>query len=313
MSGVAVIVPARDAAGTLGATLAALARQTVSCEVVVVDDGSVDGTAAVAASFGVRVIVGRNAAVAIGPGAARNAGAAATASRVLAFTDADCVPEPGWLEAGLAALNDADLVQGRVEPDPAAPRHPFDRTLSVPAAYGLFEAANLFVTREWFDRLGGFGDGIAAPGKHLAEDVYFGWAARRAGARVAFAPGALVHHAVFPRSAREFAAERTRLRHFPEIVRTVPELRERFLYRRLFLNAHTALFDAAVVGSLTALRTKRPLPLLVAAPYAVVVRRRARHWPAEPTARLAAAFVAAVVVGAAALLRGSIEQRSPVL
>lgn len=330
MADIAVVVPARNAAGTLGATLVALAGQTVACEVVVVDDGSTDGTVSVARAAGATVVAGCRGLVhpgvhqppAVGPGAARNAGARATSAPVVAFTDADCVPEPGWAAAGLDALRAADLVQGRVEPDPDAPRHPFDRTLSVPAAYGLFESANLFVTRELFDRLGGFGDGIAAPGKHLAEDVYLGWAARRAGARVAFAPDALVHHAVFPRDWRGFVAERARLRFFGEIVREVPELRDEFLFRRWFLSAHTARFDAALAGIAAAALIKGTVPLinrgaavaplLAVVPYAIETRRRARHWPGLRSTTLSAAFVTADAVAAAALAYGAIRSRSVV-
>ncbi len=224
-----------------------------------------------------------------GPGATRNAGAARAADvDAYAFTDADCFPDPGWLAAGIAALAHADLVQGRVVPD--GPVGPHDRTVSVERLSPLFESANLFVSRGLFERLGGFSDGIADPGKHLAEDVYFGWAARRAGARIAFAPGAVVRHAVFPRSAREAVAEQLRARHFPEIVRAVPELRETFLRQRVFLSPRSRDFDLALAGVLLARR--HPLALLAAVPYL-------RRGP-----RLADALTAA------ALAYGSVRQRA---
>ena len=63
MPRVSVIVPARDAAATLPATLAGLASQRVDggAEVVVVDDGSRDGTGALARASSVvdRVVEGR--------------------------------------------------------------------------------------------------------------------------------------------------------------------------------------------------------------------------------------------------------------
>ncbi len=316
-----VVVPARDAAGTLGATLDALGAQTAGPDVVVVDDGSSDGTAALAEAHPAVTRVVRLGGA--GPGAARNAGAAAAAqdAEVLAFTDADCVPVPGWVAAGVRALEaGADLVQGRVDPDPAAPRSPFERTLSVTGAWGLFEAANLFVRRTAFR---GFPEGVAAPGerflggrapaKHLGEDVLFGWAAVRAGARVAFAPDALVHHAVFERSAAAYVAERRRLRHFPALVREAPELRRTFLRSGVFLTAGSAAFDGALAGALAAAARRSPLPLVLAAPYAVRVRRSARHWPSHPAWRLAAVQVTADAVGFAALLRGSLAARAPVL
>jgi len=269
--------------------------------VIVVDDGSRDGSAALAEAAGVRVV---RLAGGAGPGAARNAGAAAAADpgASLAFTDADCYPAPGWLAAGLRALEHADLVQGRVAPDPSVPPPgPCDRSVSVSRESGLYETANLFVSRAAFDRAGGFGDGTAARGKHLGEDVAFGWAVRRAGGRTAFCAEALVHHHVFRRDARSYLTEQVRRRHFPALVREIPELREAFLWKRTFLTRRGAAFDLALAGVAVAATRRSPLPLLAALPYARLVRRGA------PVA------VAADVVGAAALLAGSLAARRPVL
>src|SRR5439155_7342920 len=125
------------------------AQEGAPDEVIVVDDCSRDATAAIAEAAGARVIAGAGD----GPGAARNAGAAAATGEVLAFLDADCAPQPQWLRAALTALERADLVQGRTTPPPGEPVGPFDRTLWVLAPWGLFETANLLVRRELFDRL----------------------------------------------------------------------------------------------------------------------------------------------------------------
>ena len=93
-----VIVPACQAAGSLGVCLDALNAQTVArdlYEVIVVDDGSTDDTGEIAQQAGARVITQRNA----GPAAARNVGAAAGRGDLLLFTDADCAPVPGWIAA----------------------------------------------------------------------------------------------------------------------------------------------------------------------------------------------------------------------
>src|SRR5947209_9186083 len=112
---VAVIVPARNAAGTVARTLDALAHQRYdgTSEIVVVDDASSDATPSLAEAAGVRVVrLGAQG----GPAGARNAGVAATRAPLIAFTDADCEPAPGWLAALVAALRDADLVTGPVQP-----------------------------------------------------------------------------------------------------------------------------------------------------------------------------------------------------
>jgi glycosyltransferase involved in cell wall biosynthesis len=301
---VSVVIPARDAAATIGDTLAGLtAQDPAPDEVIVVDDGSSDATVALAEATPIVTTVVRGTGD--GPGAARNAGAAAAAGEALAFLDADCAPQPGWLHAGLTALDRADLVQGRTTPPPGAPLGPFDRTLWVVAPWGLFETANLFVRRDLFERLGGFEPWLSpARSKELAEDVWFGWRAVRSGARTAFCDDALVHHAVFERSPRDYVAERLRLRYFPAMAKRIPELREAFFWQRLFLTPRSAAFDAALAGAVLAAATRRPWPLLLAAPYAQLARRRPRAWPVD---------LAADAVGLAALVAGTIRARSPVL
>ncbi len=103
-----VVVPARDAAPTLAATLrSVLDGADGLLELVVVDDGSLDGTAEVAAGLGderVRVLTGRGA----GPAAARNDGVAAARGALVGFSDADDL----WT-AGRPDPRRAGLVAGR--------------------------------------------------------------------------------------------------------------------------------------------------------------------------------------------------------
>lgn len=304
---VSVVVPARDAAATLPALLAALSAQAqTGFEVLLVDDGSTDATAAIARAHpGVRLLQGEGR----GPGAARNLGLEHAKAPVVAFTDADCVPAPGWLASGLAALERADLVQGRVEP--AGPCGPWDRTVTVPRLSTLFETANLFARTDAVLAAGGFEPWLRPRGgKELGEDVWLGWRLQRAGARVAFAPDALVRHAVFPRSPAAFVRERARLRFFPAMVRRIPELRGALLWRGLFLNRRQATFDLALVGLVAARR--RHLLLLLAAPYARELWRSARGAGKRGAPRVAAVHLAADAVGTAALLFGSVRERTPV-
>ncbi len=311
-----VIVPARDARRTLPATLAGLGEQELadSFEVIVVDNGSRDETAELAArSPVVSEVIRRDRGD--GPGAARNAGAAASRGAVLAFLDADCRPAPGWLASGVAATAEHDLVQGKVLPDPDVDVGPFDRTLAVTGAHGLFESANLFVTRALFERAGGFPEGLEAGENGAApfgEDVLFGWRARGAGARTGFDERALAFHEVFARGPRGFVSERTRLAMFPALAARAPELRTSFFYRRVFLSPRSAAFDLAAAGAVLALLGRRPWPLIAAAPYARLLAREARRW--GPRAPLVAPVEAlADVIGATALVRGSLASRSPVL
>jgi len=309
---VSVIVPARNASATLGATLAALAAQDFAgeYEVVVVDNASHDPTPEIAERApGVRLL--RNARD-LGAAGSRDRGARESASAVLAFTDADCEPAPDWLTRGVAALAHADLVQGAVRPTPGVVVGPWDRTVTVADETGLFETANLLIRREAYERAGGFPSFLDGTGPGLrpkvgeapfGEDTLFGWRARAAGARIAFAPDALVHHAVFPRDAAGHLRERTRMRFFPALIRAAPGLDAR-LTHRIFLSRRTAAFDAALAGVATALATRRLLPLLAALPYARLLNR---------SRRTAAVDLAADAITCAALARGSVAARKPVL
>ena len=310
---VCVVVPARNATETLGRTLTSLAAQDLSerFEVVVVDDGSDDGTAELArtAPGNVRVISeGR-----LGAAEARNRGVAASRSPLIAFTDADCFPTADWLRRGVAALTGSDLVQGRVTPDPTVPLGPFDRTIWVESERGFYETANLFVRRDLFERLGGFEEWLdTGSEKLLAEDVWFGWRVVRSGARTRFADDAVVHHAVFPRGPGGYVSERLRLRYFPFIARQIPEFRRRTLFARVFLSPQSAAFDAALASGIAAAMRHSPLPLVAALPYARLVTRGTvmfrRRAPLVVAARVCAD---AVTVGA--LLAGSVRARSLIL
>lgn len=310
---VSVIVPARDAASTIGRTLDALARQELDAayEVIVVDDGSLDATLDVVAAsrLSSRVVHERG----LGPARARNHGVAAASGRVLAFTDADCEPAPDWLAAGLRALDDADLVQGAVRPPAGARVGPFDRTLWV-GREALYETANLFVARGLFDRLGGFESWLGpSDGKELGEDVWLGWGARRLGARTAFCPDARVAHAVFARGPVEFAAERARLRYFPAMAARIPELRRHAFYRHWFLSRRSATFDLALAGAALAAGRRSPAFLAAVAPYAALAWPDARRWGRRRAPGIAAAKATADLVGCVALLRGSIQARTLLL
>jgi glycosyltransferase involved in cell wall biosynthesis len=314
---IAVVVPARNAAGLLEHTLGALADQDFggAWELVVVDDASDDDTAVLAERAGARVVrLSRQT----GPAGARNAGIAATSAPLIAFTDADCVPVPRWLAAIAAAFERADLVQGPVVPPPDAPIGWFDRTLRLTSSSPRFETANLAVRRSVAEAVGGFepfapgpevGPGLRPRPEegHFGEDVVFGWRARRHGARPAWAERALVHHAVFPRQARGYVAERWRLRFFPALVRDVPELRATFP-QRVFLGPRTRRFDLAASGVAVAVASRRAWPLALAAPYAW----RHLRSPSPLTRgglRAQAAFLAGDAVGLAALVRGSVAAR----
>lgn len=328
---VSVIIPARDAASTLERTLKAVSEQRFDhCyEVIVVDDGSGDDTAAIAERFAPLVTLIRNSR-SQGAGAARNRGVATARAAVLAFTDADCFPTPDWLARGVAMLTVADLVQGRVDPDPDAPRTPFDRTLWVEDHEGFYQTANLFVRRETFDAVGEFRDwALERPHRRtgapdtrrerairrpIGEDTLFGWSARRLGARSAFASDAVVHHAVVPGTVFDDMADRWHwAREMPGLVRLVPELREHQLHHHVFFNPWTAQFDLAAAGLLLAALSRRPAWLVGAGPYIRRLARETRRYPRRHAIKYLVGLPAVEAVTLAGLLMGSFAARTLVV
>jgi glucosyl-dolichyl phosphate glucuronosyltransferase len=137
-----VIVPTRNRAPVLRACLQSLAAQTMPAErfeVIVVDNGSSDDTAAVARAFDgplrLRLLHEPEPGLHIG----RHAGWRAAQSDVLMFADDDIEAEPGWVEAVAAAFDDpaVALVGGNDRPNfEHAPPAWLQRWWSIPVAHG---------------------------------------------------------------------------------------------------------------------------------------------------------------------------------
>lgn len=171
---VSVIVPVRNGERWITGCLDALTSQSLPAEafeLIVVDNGSTDSTRRLVEPYPVTVIEER---VRRSPYAARNAGLARARGAVVAFTDADCRPDPDWLARGTAPLlgGQGDLVAGRVvfdfSPSPTigeladALWH-----LDVPTQVEKNRSAmtsNLFVTRGVVEALGPFDGGVRSGG-----------------------------------------------------------------------------------------------------------------------------------------------------
>jgi glycosyltransferase involved in cell wall biosynthesis len=196
---VSVIVPVRNGAIDVVELLASLERQTLprgEFEIVIGDDGSTDG-----GTEGIET-VDNHVRVAAGSAtnsyAARNRAVTASNAPILAFCDADCRPDPAWLEHGLAALADTDIAAGRIRFDVPQQRTAWslvDMDASKDHEHqvrvGIAETANLFLRRELYDRVGGFEGDISEYG-----DYEFVERCVAAGAELSYAPDAIVSHPV---------------------------------------------------------------------------------------------------------------------
>jgi O-antigen biosynthesis protein len=202
-----VIIAARNAAATIGKCLTALREQKgVRFEVIVVDDESSDDTVLIARSFdGVRVIELEWG----GPSQARNIGVSRAQGEIVAFIDADCVVQPGWLWELTRCFADPNVAGAggdQVSPDDELPMgrsiQEFFKTIGFMTEYiksnesssAIREtrhnpSCNSAYRKDFFEKVGGFSQG-QFPGEDLELDLKLGWF----GHKLVYNPAAVVGH-----------------------------------------------------------------------------------------------------------------------
>jgi glycosyltransferase involved in cell wall biosynthesis len=176
-----------------------LLRQTLAPhEIIVVDDGSTDGTLERLREFGDRIILlsKKNG----GPASARNCGVRVATGAFVAFTDSDCLPHEGWLAGLLNGFQDGSVggvggptrrvgsdllseyadVQGFLEPNMGLDQ----KIASFPTANACFRHQVLF-------QVGLFNESFTKPG---GEDVELGYRVRELGYELRRVEDALVLH-----------------------------------------------------------------------------------------------------------------------
>jgi glycosyltransferase involved in cell wall biosynthesis len=204
---VSVVVPTRNRASLLPGLLTTLDEQDYpEYEVIVVDDASEDETEDVLESWRDdkrRIALRINSPS--GSYAARNWGWREASGAIIAFTDDDCLPEPGWLTHLVAGFNRPEVVgvQGMTLA-PAARMTPFTHQIEQTEGGPPYRTCNISYRSSTFERLGGFDDSL----RWYADNI-FGLRARCLGP-ISFAPEAVVLHPPRPREWRDRAAWRAR-------------------------------------------------------------------------------------------------------
>jgi glycosyltransferase involved in cell wall biosynthesis len=187
---VSVVTPLRDAMKYLPETVPSVlhaARNTGGVELIYVDNGSTDGSYEFLARIpDIRVLRHGNGSIA----AARNAGAAAAHGEYLSFLDADCTIGPRYFDDALDVMRTSGAAATGFRVEPPSEANWVEATWHNLHAAGVdrdvdwINSANFFISREVFERIGGFREDLrtgedAEIGQRLVRAGYRLWATRR--------------------------------------------------------------------------------------------------------------------------------------
>ena len=197
---VSIVIPTFNGASRIARTLEALRSQSFEgeMEIIVVDDGSRDATAAVVRSFdGVRLLSQPNR----GPAAARNHGARAARGEILLFTDDDCIPQPDWIQRmlepfrrpGVVAAKGAYLTRQK-ELVARFVQAEYEDKLARMAKHEFIDFIDTYSAafrRDVFLKYDGYDTSFPTA---CAEDVELSYRMHRDGLLMSFVPAARVYH-----------------------------------------------------------------------------------------------------------------------
>lgn len=253
-----VIIPHLNEPDDLRRCLRALEAQRadgIPFEIIVVDNGSTEmPVAACMAASGVNL----QREFERGPGPARNRGAGVARAPLLAFIDADCLAEPGWVRSIVGFLDahpEVDFLGGDIRIIPADPGRltaieAYENVYSYRARtyverHGFAATGNMAVRAEVFRQVGPFG------GISTMEDTEWGKRATALGFRIAYLPAARVRTA----SCKSFAELARRWdRHIAHEFRNVPRHLSGLL---LWLAGSATMAASPVVETIKIIRSDR--------------------------------------------------------
>ena len=202
---VSIIIPVMNRADELRRCLTSLTRLTYpqdKLQIIVVDDGSSDGSPLVARQFGAMLIP--SGGTGRGPAAARNVGAAMACGEILAFIDSDCTASKEWLGELIPAFNNPDMAAVGGQVDGMCSESAVDRYETVMSSLSLgsrertgnggndtfyLPSCNLLVRSAAFRSAKGFRDEM-----HVGEDVDLTWRLRDKGWAISYLPAGNVLH-----------------------------------------------------------------------------------------------------------------------
>ena len=198
-----IVIPTYNGQDTLSECLAAISQQThADFEVIIVDDGSTDTTAALVKEFTkkdkrFKLIQQQNA----GPARARNQGARAAQNPILVFIDDDCTADTHWLAEMLKPFSNKEIVgvQGRYKTKQKELAARFgqieiDHRYSIMARKEYIDFIGSYAaaySKKVFLEAGGFDETFRIPS---GEDPELSYRLAEQGHKMVFNPGAIVYH-----------------------------------------------------------------------------------------------------------------------
>jgi len=204
---ISIIVPAFNAQQTLIGLLESIFNQTYKdFELIIVDDGSTDTTATIANSANCKLIrLQENH----GPAYCRNLGVRSASGDILAFTDSDCKINPEWL-ANINrhfSGNDFQALMGKLILLPSSALGNSISALGYPAGGSVgfdkiwkvdekgftksLSTCNCAVTKDTFDRIGGFDEAFPYPG---GEDSLLAYRLNQSGYKIKYCKDVIAYH-----------------------------------------------------------------------------------------------------------------------
>lgn len=205
---VSVIVPTYNRKAWLKECLDSLLTQTYpkhKYEILIVDDGSSDGTKELFSNYtSITILSQKNQ----GPAAARNLGLSAAQGELIAFTDDDCIPSKDWIEQGITALHQKKLdgIEGLTTTD----KEKISPLSVITYTYhgGGFMTCNCFYTRKALDAVGGFS---AQSNMRFREDTDLAWRIMDAGFQIGFDERPRVFHRVVKLTPWQYVKKHIRI------------------------------------------------------------------------------------------------------
>jgi glycosyltransferase involved in cell wall biosynthesis len=204
---ISIVIPAYNAERTIPSLLESLCKQiSMDSEIIVVDDGSSDGTSQIVRSYGCTLVeMERNR----GPAHCRNVGARVANGEILAFTDSDCIVERNWLERiqKRFSQNHTKVLMGRLVLLPSSFLGDSISGLGFPAGGSIgfdkiwrvdergftesLSSCNCAIRKDLFWEVGGFDESFPYPG---GEDSLLAYNLRKRRYGIRYCPDVLVYH-----------------------------------------------------------------------------------------------------------------------